>query len=90
MAVTVAITDVEPAVVEMLKLAEVCPAGTVTLAGTVSCELLLCSVTTSPPVGAGAFRLTVPVRDAPPVTEDDETVSVETQAAPPPAGFIVT
>jgi len=44
-------------------------AATVTLAGTVAAAvLLLFSVTTSPPVGAGPLSVTVPVDDAPPVT----------------------
>jgi trimeric autotransporter adhesin len=45
------------------------PAGTVTLAGTVAAAgLLLPSVTTRPPLGAGALRVTVPVEELPPVT----------------------
>jgi hypothetical protein len=48
--------------------AVVCPAATVTLAGTVADVLLLPSVTTAPPVGATALNVTVPVEPAPPVT----------------------
>ncbi len=44
-------------------------AATVTLAGTVAAAvLLLLSVTTAPPVGAGPFRVTVPLDELPPVT----------------------
>jgi len=45
-------------------------AVTVTLAGTVAAAvLLLLSVTTAPPVGAGPFSVTVPVDEVPPVTD---------------------
>ena len=44
-------------------------AATVTLAGTVAAPvLLLLSVTTSPPVGAGPLSVSVPVDDVTPVT----------------------
>lgn len=44
----------------------VLPAGTVTLVGTVTALLVLVSVTGRPPVGAAAFRVSVPVTVAPP------------------------
>jgi hypothetical protein len=47
----------------------VAPAGTVTLAGTVTTGVLLLeSETTAPPVGAGPFRATRPEVGAPPTT----------------------
>lgn len=53
-----------------VKDAVVAPARTVTLAGTCAAAVLpLLSVTTDPPVGAAAFRVTVPVELLPPVTE---------------------
>jgi hypothetical protein len=51
------------------KFALVFPAGTVTLDGTVATEVLLLeSVTTAPPEGAAAVRVTVPVELFPPLT----------------------
>ena len=45
-------------------------AATVTLAGTwAAAVLLLDSVTTAPPDGAGPFNVTVPVEEVPPITE---------------------
>jgi hypothetical protein len=52
-----------------VKLALVCPAATVTLEGTVATDVLpLWSVTTAPPEGAAALRVTVPVELFPPLT----------------------
>jgi hypothetical protein len=60
--------DATPRVVTV-KVAEVAPAGTVTLAGTVAAlVLLLVSVTEAPPVGAAALKATVPVELLPPTT----------------------
>jgi hypothetical protein len=62
-----------------LKVADVDPAGTVTLAGTVATAvLLLVSTTEAPPVGAAPFKRTVPVELLPPTTlvglrDTDET-----------------
>ena len=50
-----------------VKVAVVAPAATVTLVGTcAAAELLLASVTSEPPVGAGPLRETVPRPEAPP------------------------
>jgi len=59
-----AVTDV----VVIVKVALVAPAGTVTLAGTVVAAELSESVTTTPPEGAAALRVTVPVAELPPTT----------------------
>ena len=54
------------AAVVMVNVAIVDPPSTVTLAGTVTSEvILLVSLTTVPPVGAGWFSVTVPVGLAP-------------------------
>jgi len=57
------------ATVDAVKVALVAPAGTVTLAGTVATVAsLLESVTTAPPAGAAALRVTVPIEVLPLVT----------------------
>jgi len=58
-----------------IKVAVVCPLATITLAGTVATAvLLLVSVTTAPPLGAGLLNFTVPVEGLPPTTLDGYTV----------------
>jgi hypothetical protein len=54
-----------------LNCALVCPASTVTVAGTCAATLSLVSVTESPPVAAGPLNVTVPVVPVPPVTVDN-------------------
>ena len=50
--------------------AEVVPAGTVTLAGTCAAAVLLLeSVTSDPPAGAGPDNVTVPVEEVAPMTD---------------------
>ena len=57
----------------------VLPAATVTLEGTVATAvLLLDSVTTAPPLGAAALKVTVPVDEMPPTTVVGLTVTEET------------
>jgi hypothetical protein len=55
--------------VEIVKVAVFAPPATVTLAGTVTSDvLLLASVTDVPPAGAWLVRVTVPIVLAPPIT----------------------
>src|SRR6516162_7993475 len=61
--------DEATAVVLIVKVALLLPAGTVTLEGTLAAALLLESITCAPAVGAGPLSVTVPVVDCvPPVT----------------------
>jgi hypothetical protein len=60
-----------------VKVLLVAPAGTVTLAGTVTPAELSESVTTAPPEGAAPLSVTVPVDEAPPTTVDGLSESVE-------------
>jgi hypothetical protein len=65
------VTDVlaETANVVTLKLAEVWPAGTLTMPGTCAAdELFVASVTEIPPEGEGELKKTVPVALVPPAT----------------------
>ena len=55
-------------VVVAVNVAVVCPAATVTVAGTTTAPLVLDNVTTVPPVGATPVRVTVPWDVDPPVT----------------------
>ena len=56
-----------------VNVADLAPAGMVTLAGTTALVLLDVKVTAEPPVGAGPLRVTVPVEDIPPTTEVGDT-----------------
>ena len=62
--------DVATALVLIVKVAVVLPAGTVTLAGTLADALLLERVTCVPPAGANPLSITVPMDGCgpPPVT----------------------
>jgi hypothetical protein len=70
LAVRVAVCVVETDATVAVKLALDEPAGTVTLAGTVTAVLLLARVAVNPPVGAEVFRVTVQAADPGPMTLD--------------------
>jgi len=72
----VAVTEVATADVVTLNVAEVAPAGIVTVAGGVALLLPDVSVTTSPPLGAGPLRVTVPVETFPPMTDVGDNVTL--------------
>ena len=71
--------DAATALVLIVKVALLLPAGTVTLEGTLAAPLLLESVTCAPPAGAAPLSVTVPVEDCtPPTTLVGFNVSEET------------
>ena len=71
----VAVTDAATGVVAIGNGAELAPALTITLAGTVADALSLPSAIVAPPGGGAAVRLTVPVEFCPPVTTDGLAVT---------------
>src|SRR2546427_7307002 len=70
-----------------VKVALVAPAGTVTLAGTLATAPVLTSVTTAPPAGAAAVKVTVPGEGLPPTTLVGVKVTGESGGGAP-AGLI--
>jgi len=75
--VAVIVTDVEVGTteVEIVNVPTFDPAETVTVVGTVAAALLDDKFTTIPPAGAIAESVTVPVAEAPPVTDCGATVT---------------
>ena len=56
-------------VVAMVNAVDICPAGTTTCAGSeANARFERLSTTVTPPLGAAAVRVTVPVTGAPPIT----------------------
>ena len=98
--VIVAVTFEATATVVAVNVAVLEPAATVTDAGTVVDASLDARVTASPPVGAFALRVTVPVEELPPTNEvglivtvlivGTTTVSRAVLVAPPKDAVIVT
>jgi hypothetical protein len=75
----VTVTEVFDAtgLVVIVNVAVVAFAGTVTLVGTCAAEVLLLeSVTTAPPMGAGPLSVTVPIEEMLPTTDDGLRASV--------------
>jgi len=62
-------TLLETTEVETRNVAEVAPAGTVTVAGTVPAVPVIERFTTDPPTGAGLDSVTVAVTEFPPTTD---------------------
>jgi hypothetical protein len=86
-AVMVAVVTVPTATVVTVKVAVVAPWATVTLVGTVASALSDERFTANPPTSAGAPRVTVPVDEAPPVS-DVGLSTTETRAST--GGLIVS
>ena len=86
----VAVVDTVTVLVVTVKLVLVAPAGTVTLAGTAAAVELSDNVTTVPPEGAAALRVTVPVEEFPPTTLVGFSDSAESVGPPPADGFTVS
>lgn len=84
LAVTVTTFDADTAIVANEKLTAPLPAGTTTVFGGTTAELLLVKVTEVPPVPAFPFRVIVPTDVRPPVTEVGDTLKLKI-----PAGVIV-
>ena len=87
-AVIVSVICVVLATVVIVNVAVVAPSGTITLAGTWATPVrLLVRVTAIPPVGAGPFKVTVPVDETPPLTvlgartSEDRTGAVTVRVA---------
>jgi len=68
-ALIVAVESVVTPMVETVNVADVCPAATSTVAGTVALAVSELSVTDKPPVGAADDNVTRPVLVAPPTTD---------------------
>jgi len=69
-AVIVTVCDLVTVVVVTTKIPEFCPGDTVTVAGTVTTELLVDKCTTIPPAGAAPERFTAPEVPLPPTSDD--------------------
>jgi hypothetical protein len=80
------VTEVEDTTrfVLILKAATTCRAYTLTFLGAIASELLVESVTTAPPAGAGAERVTSPATFLPPTCVVGTTVTVEITAVKTP------
>jgi hypothetical protein len=73
-----------------VKLAEIAPSGTVTLAGTLAALLLLDNVTTAPPAGASPLNVSVACEVWPPITSvgfSSSEARVGRDGGPPPSVF---
>ena len=79
-AVMTTLTCAPVGLVRTVNVTELCPAGTVTDAGTVTEGSLDVSVITIPPAGAVPIRVTVPVTITPPITELGETLTAISHA----------
>ena len=89
-ALTVALVEDRTTNVTTGKVADVCPARISTVGGTVAFKLLDERLTVTPPEGAAAVSVTVPVAGNPPMTVEGEIVRLARVGLPPPTtGFKV-
>lgn len=87
---TVTGVDAVTALVFTVNVALVAPAATATLVGTAAADALLERLTTAPPLGAAAVRVTGPAEEVPPMTlvglsiREDSVIDCCPRPYPPP------
>jgi len=72
-AVIVTLAKLPTTFVVTVKVADVAPDATKTVLGTLVLELFDDSPTIRPPAGAGPYKVTVPVEEVPPMTDEGQT-----------------
>jgi hypothetical protein len=78
------------AIVVTLNVLDTEPCGTTIDPGTEADPELLARFTSTPPTGAAAANITVPIEDCPPINADGERLKLDIVPCPGPAGLIVS